>query len=364
MHWGDLQYLHLFWLVPFMALFFWWSFRRRRQALLCFAKGPLAENLVRGVGVGKQKFKVLLFLLFVVFALLTLLRPQWGTKLETVRRTGVDIMIALDTSLSMDTQDVVPGRLEKAKHEIRALIDSLQGDRVGLVVFAGTSLVNCPLTIDQNAVKLFLDVVDTQVIPKPGTNISEAIRRATQAFETRDRRHKVIILVTDGENLEGDPISAAEDAKQAGVVIYSIGVGTAAGEPIPLRDEKGNITGYKKDEAGGVVVSRLDEDTLQRLATTTGGQYFRATPSETEVEQIYHAVSQMDRKEFESKVYLTYVDRFQIPLGVALALIILESLISDSRSERRHRFLTGRFLRRMRMNRDDARSARKAGLKA
>jgi len=317
-----------------MAIFYIWSFRQKRKALLRFADATLIGQLVRGIGQGKQRFKVVTFLLFTLFALLALLRPQWGTKLETVRRTGVDVMVALDTSLSMDTQDVVPGRLEKAKHEIRALIDTLQGDRIGLVVFAGSSLVNCPLTIDQNAVKLFLDVVDTQVIPKPGTNIGEAIRRGIQGFETRDRRHKIMILVTDGESLEGDPLTAAEEAKQAGVVIYSIGVGTPAGEPIPLRDERGNVTGYKKDEAGSVVVSRLDEDALRQVSNTTGGQYYRATPAEEEVEKIAQAVAGMDKKEFESKVYLTYVDRFQIPLGIALFFIFVESLISDVKPAR------------------------------
>ena len=347
MHVADPQFLHLLWLLPLLAVFFIWSFRQKRKALLRFADVELVEQLVRGVGQGKQKWRVVVFLLFMLFGLLTLLRPQWGTKLETVRRTGVDIVVALDTSLSMDTQDVVPGRLEKAKHEIRALIDMLQGDRVGLVVFAGTSLVNCPLTIDQNAVKLFLDVVDTQVIPRPGTNIGDAIRKGIQAFDTHDRRHKVMILVTDGESLEGDPQAAAEEAKQAGVVIYSIGVGTAAGEPIPLRDERGNVTGYKKDEAGSVVVSRLDEGSLQQVSSTTGGQYYRATPAEEEVEKIVQAVAGMDKKEFESKVYLTYVDRFQIPLGIALFFIFVESLISDAKPMRKKRWFTGLLERRL-----------------
>lgn len=360
MHLADAQYLHLFWMVPLLATFYWWSFRQRQKALLRFAKAHLLRDLIRGVGQAKQKLKVVLFLLFLAFVVVALLRPQWGTKLETVRRTGVDIMIALDTSLSMDTQDVVPGRLEKAKHEIRALIDALQGDRVGLVVFAGASLVNCPLTIDQNAVKLFLDVVDTQVIPRPGTNISEAIRRATQAFDSRDRRHKVLVLVTDGESLEGDPLAAAEEAKQAGVAIYAIGIGTAAGEPIPVRDEKGNITGYKKAEDGSVVVSRLDEAALQQIASTTGGQYYRATPGEEEVDKIYQAVSQMDRKEFESKVYLTYVDRFQIPLGVALFLIVVESLISDTKRARVGQGWFANSLQRVVVNRQTAKTTKRA----
>src|SRR5262245_3694676 len=350
MHLADPQFLHLLWLLPLLTGFYIWSFRQQRKALLRFAEAGLIGQLVHGVGAGKQKLKVVVFLLFMLFGLFALLRPQWGTKMETVRRTGVDIIVALDTSLSMDTQDVVPGRLEKAKHEIRALIDALQGDRVGLVVFAGSSLVNCPLTIDQNAVKLFLDVVDTQVIPRPGTNIGDAIRRGIQAFDARDRRHKVMILVTDGESLEGDPQVAAEEAKQAGVLIYSIGIGTAAGEPIPLRDEKGNVTGYKKDEAGSVVVSRLDEESLRQVSGTTGGQYYRATPAEEEVEKIVQAVSGMDKKEFESKVYLTYVDRFQIPLGVALFFIFVESLISDAKPARNRSWLTKLLDRRVPAN--------------
>jgi Ca-activated chloride channel family protein len=346
MHLADPQFLHLLWLLPLLTIFYLWSFRQKRKALLRFAEAGLIGQLVRGIGTGKQKLKVVAFLLFLLFTLFALLRPQWGTKLETVRRTGVDIIVALDTSLSMETQDVVPGRLEKAKHEIRALIDALQGDRVGLVVFAGTSLVNCPLTVDQNAVKLFLDVVDTQAIPRPGTNIGDAIRRGIQAFDAPDRRHRVMILVTDGESLEGDPQAAAEEAKQAGVAIYSIGVGTAAGEPIPLRDERGNVTGYKKDETGSVVVSRLDEETLRQVSGTTGGQYFRATPAEEEVEKIVQAVSGMDKKEFESKVYLTYVDRFQIPLGIGLFFIFVESLISDAKSARSRRWFSSLLQRR------------------
>jgi len=329
MHIAEAQYAHLFWLIPGLALFFWWASNQRKKALNCGAEQHLVGKLIHEISRGKQALKVVLFVFFLFFALLALIRPQWGTKLETVNRTGVDIMVALDTSLSMETQDVAPNRLEKAKYEIKALIDILRGDRVGLVVFAGTSIVNCPLTIDQNAVKLFLDVVDSQVIPEPGTNIGEAIRLTVQSFTSQEHRNKVLVLVTDGENLEGDPMGAAEDAKKKGVVIFSIGVGTGAGEPIPLRDEKGNVTAYKKDENGKVVVSRLDESMLEKISSLTGGKYYRATTGEEELQNIYGAVSQMEKTEFQSKMYLTYVDRFQIPLGIALFLIILETIISD-----------------------------------
>jgi len=328
MHLANPQFLHLFWLMPILAACFWWSFHQRRKALYRFADRSLIDQLIRGVSLTKKVIKVVLILIFFSFAVFALARPQWGTKLETVKRKGIDIVVVLDTSLSMETQDIVPGRLEKAKHEVRALIDGLEGDRVGLVVFAGTAMVNCPLTIDQNALKLFLEIVDTQVIPRPGTNIGEAIQAAIQVFESKDRRHKVILLFTDGENLEGSPLKAAEEARTAGIVIYAVGVGTPAGEPIPLRDERGNVTGYKKDESGSVVVSRLDEESLQQISGVTGGQYFRATPGEDEVEKIVQAVAQMDKKEFQSKTYLTYVDRFQIPLGIALTVILLETFLS------------------------------------
>jgi Ca-activated chloride channel family protein len=333
MHFANTQYLHLFWLLPIFAFWMGWTFRLKKKAFRQFAEDRLVSGLISGISAAKQVVRAVLFLLFLVFALLALVRPQWGTKLETVKRAGVDIMVALDTSLSMETQDIVPSRLEKAKHEVKALIDILQGDRVGLIVFAGSSMVNCPLTIDQNAVKLFLEIVDTQVIPRPGTNIGEAIGLATQSFSPQEsRRHKVLVLVTDGENLEGDPIRAAEEAKNAGVLVFTLGIGSGAGEPIPLRDEKGSVAGYKKDENGSVVVSRLDEATLEKISTITGGRYFRATTGEDELQKIYDAVSQMDKKEFQTKVYLTYVDRFQIPLGIALFFVLLESLISDSRN--------------------------------
>ncbi len=331
MHFADPEYWHLYWLIPGLVAFSWWSFRQKRRALLRFAEAHLIQSLICCTSRPRQKLKVALLLLGLSFLLLTLLRPQWGTRFETVKRKGVDLVVVLDTSLSMETQDVSPSRLEKAKHEIRALIDRLQGDRVGLVVFAGMSQVNCPLTIDQGAVKLFLDIIDTSVIPLPGTNIGEAIRTATRAFNPSERRYKVLILVTDGESLEGDPSRAAQEAGKAGEVIYALGVGTTAGQPIPLHDDKGNVVGYKKSEDGSVVVSRLEETSLANIASITGGQYFHTTPGEEEVERIATLVSQMDRKEFQSRQYLTLVDRFQIPLGVALFLIVLEIVVAEEK---------------------------------
>ncbi len=327
MYVADPEYGHMFWFIPALLMLLWWNHRQKSKALARFADGHLVPALIRGVSRTGEVLKSGIFLLSFVFLFLAMIRPQWGSRLETVRRKGIDIMVALDTSLSMEVQDVSPCRLEKAKHEIRSLIDILQGDRVGLIVFAGMSQVDCPLTVDLNAVKLFLDIIDTRLIPKPGTNIGEAIRIALRSFGAQGSRQKVLILVTDGENLEGDPLSAAEEAKRIGVVIYTLGVGTAAGEPIPLRDEKGNVSAYKKDESGSTVVSRLDESSLEKIANISGGKYFRASPSEDEIKSIQVSVSQMDKQDFQSQLYLTYIDRFQIPLGIGLFLIFVEMLI-------------------------------------
>lgn len=331
MQFADPEYWHLYWLLPALALLSWWSFRQKRRALLRFAEEHLIPDLISQTSRVRQVLKIGAFLLGLSFVLLALVRPQWGTRIETAKRKGIDLVVVLDTSLSMETQDVSPNRLEKAKHEIRALIDRLQGDRVGLVVFAGMSQVNCPLTIDQNAVKLFLEIIDSAVIPVPGTNIGEAIRTATRAFNPSERRHKVLILVTDGESLEGDPLKGAKEAQRAGLVIYTIGIGTSTGQPIPLHDDSGHVTGYKKSEDGSVVVSRLDEASLAEIASIAGGQYFRATQGEEEVDKIATLVSQMERKEFHSRQYLTLVDRFQVPLGMALFLMVLEILVSEDR---------------------------------
>lgn len=299
-----------------------------------FAGQSFWEKLVVGTSVARQWLKSLLLLLFVGFVVLALARPQWGTRMETARRSGIDVMVVLDCSASMDTRDVAPSRMEKAKHEIQLLLEALKGDRAGLILFAGTPVVNCPLTIDENAVKMFLEIVDTQIVPQPGTNIGAAIRLAVNSFGQTAGEQKLILLVTDGESLEGDPLEAAADAKRASVLVYTLGVGTGAGEPIPLRDEKEKVSGYKKDESGNVVVSRLDETMLEQIASSTGGKYYRATSGEEEVNKMAGAISQMDRRQWQSQVYVSYLERFQYPLVIAFGLIFCEMILSDQKSKR------------------------------
>ncbi len=338
MHFARAEYLNLLWLTPVLALFFYLSLRNRRKRLERFVSSALAARLSPEFSRRKAALRAVLLLGFFVLALLALARPQWGMRLETVRRRGVDIIVAIDTSYSMNAEDVMPSRLEKAKAEVRSLMGRLRGDRLGLVTFAGSAMVQCPLTLDYGAVSLFLDSANTETIPDPGTSLAAAITTADSAFIARERKYKVLVIVTDGEDLEGQVDSAVDRAKEAGVVIHTIGVGTPDGQPIPVRDAKGNIVEYHKDPSGQVVISRLDERSLAEIATRTGGRYFRATTGEGELDEIYSAISGMEKKEMESRLVQNFEDRFQYPLTMAVICLVLEMSISERLRPRRPRF--------------------------
>ena len=329
MHFARAEYLLLLWLLPALGLFFVWSFGSRRRRLEMLVAPSLAPRLTREFSRVKSVLRVLLLLGCFAFFILALARPQWGMRPETVRRKGVDILVALDTSYSMNAEDVAPTRLAKAKAEIRSLLGRLRGDRIGLVSFAGSAVVQCPLTLDYGAINLFLDVASTESIPDPGTSLAAAITTANAAFIAKERKYKVLIIVTDGEDLEGQVESAGEKAREAGVVIYTIGVGSPDGRPIPVRDAKGDIVEYRKDPGGQVIVSSLDEKSLVRIAAQTGGRYFRATTSENEIEALYSDISGLEKKELESRLVRNFEDRFQYPLAPAFICLLAQCWISE-----------------------------------
>jgi Ca-activated chloride channel homolog len=276
-----------------------------------------------------RSFRTILFLAAMVFLLLAMARPQWGSRVDNMPRKGVDIIIAVDTSFSMMTEDQKPNRLEKAKHEIAAFIDSLKGDRIGIISFAGSSFLQCPLTIDYDAAKMYLDIIDVNSAPLPGTAIAKAVRNAIKSFDQEDREHKVLILITDGEDHDSDPVAAAREAAKNGIVIYTIGIGSTTGEPIPVRDENGTLLGYKKDRKGNVVMSRLNEPDLQRIAHAAGGRYFYATTGELELQRIYDEVQRMGKKDITSSMISRYEDRFEWFLVLGFLLLLLEMLIPE-----------------------------------
>ena len=341
MSFGAPTYFHLLWLLPLLIAFYVWAFRRKRRALSIFGNPELMGKMTATTSRTRQVWKTILALCGVLFFTLAVVRPQFGTKLEIARRSGVDIMIVLDTSLSMLAEDIKPNRLERAKQEIRSFIDRLAGDRIGLVAFSGVSFVQCPLTLDYGAAKIFLDVIDTDLIPVPGTAIGEAIRTATKGFNVQERKHKAIILLTDGEDHMSDPVEAAKRAADEGVRVYTIGLGTRAGELIPVRDERGGVD-YKKNRQGDPVKSRLDEATLEKIALMTGGKYYRSTVGEMELDKIYEEISTMEKRELRSRKFTRYEERFQYPLFLAIVVFALEALLSDRRNVRRE--WRGRFM--------------------
>ena len=323
---------HSFWilaLVPVLVVFLVWAFRARRRALERFASPPLVQRLTASVRSVARRWKAVLMVATVTFAALALAQPRWGFEWREVKHKGVDIFVLLDVSKSMLAEDVRPNRLAQAKYAVQDLLEKLRGDRIGLVAFAGTAFVQCPLTVDYEAFRLTLKDADPQIIPRGGTALAAAIRTALKGFEAGEGRDRAIVLITDGEETEGDALAAADEAAKAGVKIYAIGVGTAEGELIPVRED-GKPMEFLKDSEDKVVKSRLDEETLKQLALTTGGIYVRSAAGDFGIDAIYDkGIAQLQRKEYETRLQKRYFERFQWPLGLAFALLVIESFVTD-----------------------------------
>ncbi len=319
--------LHGLWGVLVLILFFIYVFRNKEALLQRFGQLELLKKMMPGYSRGRAIWKSVLFILAYVFLVIAAADPQLGTKLEEVKREGVDIMVALDVSLSMKAEDIAPNRLAKAKHEISRLIDRLQGDRIGLIAFAGLAHVHCPLTLDYSAARLFLDMMETDLIPQPGTAIGNAIDKSITAFDQSERKHKVLILITDGEDHGTKPVEMAEQAAEEGIVIYTIGMGSSEGVPIPVYDQHGNKKGFKKDRRGNVVTTKLDVQTLQKVAFVTDGKYYVSSSGEAELEQIYDEINAMEKKELSARQFTQYEDRFQIFIIFGILALLGETFL-------------------------------------
>jgi len=319
--------LHGLWGVLLLIVFFVFVFKQKERLLQRFGQLDMLRRMMPGYNKKRAVWKSVLFILSYIFLIIAMADPQIGTKLEEVKREGVDIFVALDVSLSMQAEDIAPSRLEKAKHEIAKLIDMLQGDRIGLIAFAGIAHVQCPLTLDYSAAKLFLNMMDTHLIPVPGTAIGDAIARAMKSFNVKEHKYKVLILITDGEDHDTDPIKRAEEAAKEGIVIYTVGLGSQQGVPIPLYDANGNPAGFKKDRNGNVVTTKLDVTTLQKIAYLTNGKYYISSSGETELKEIYKDIGKLEKKQLSSRKFSQYEDRFQIFILIALALLLFETFL-------------------------------------
>ena len=338
---GEPQLLYLLVLLPPLLAFLFWVVRRKRHGIQVLVGPHMASRLTGNSSSRRQWTKGLLVVAALGLLLGGLARPQFGTRLETVEREGQDLVVVLDLSASMLARDIQPNRLEKAKHALGTLIGLLEGDRIGIVGFAGEAFVQCPLTLDYGAARTLLASMGPESIPVPGTALGEALRKGLELFPAEEEKHKVMVLITDGEDHLGRPLEVAREAAAQGVVIHAVGIGSMQGTPIPVFDSEGRAEGFKRDSSGQVVMTRLDESTLRELAEETGGAYRRATPGESELEGIYGEVAAMEKKQIASIQVAQYEERFQIPVLLGLILLLADLLLAERRSV--DRVWKGRF---------------------
>ncbi|MBN1401978.1 MAG: VWA domain-containing protein [Anaerolineae bacterium] len=324
-------YLYLLGLVPLFILLLIWSSWRRRQLLARLGAPALLSRLSQTLDLSRRRLKAALTVLAAALLILALARPSWGTQFLVRAQEGVEVMVTLDVSASMLAEDVKPNRLARAKLVVQELMDRLGGNDLGLVLFSGAAFQQFPLTNDFGTALSFLNAASPSAISRPGTALGEAIRVALESFPEERSTSRVILLLTDGEGHADDPLAAAREAAAQGVVIHTIGLGSAQGEPIPLRDASGDLIGYKRDAQGRTVLSRLDEVTLQRLAAETGGEYVRVDASGAGVDVVVGAIAGLRTGESERQFEVEGVERYEWFAGLALLALAAEALLSERR---------------------------------
>jgi Ca-activated chloride channel family protein len=327
--------------IALAALAFAWIARRDREALDRLVARPLWGRVVRRSGERREWARTALVLLGAAGVVVALARPQWGILREKVEREGVDVVLVLDTSGSMATADLAPSRFFLARQALLQLVGRLEGDRFALVAFEGEAYPLVPLTLDADAVGLFLDTVEPGIVPAPGTSLGVGLAKGLEAFVDEERRNKVMVLVSDGEDLEGDVDAAVRAAREKGVVVHTVGVGTEAGQPVPETDADGKVVGYKRDESGNPVVSHLQMRTLETIAERTGGQAFRITPTDTSLSRLAAAIEGLEQKTLAQEWSYRRKERFQAPLAAGLAALTAGLLLPLPRLRRGRRAAAG-----------------------
>lgn len=327
----NIEFLYGLLLIPLFIILFLMVKRWKLKTLNSFGEKKLLKRLMPDISNGRPLLKFILFTLAFALLMLVMANPQMGSKIKEAKRKGIDLILALDLSSSMLAEDIQPNRLERSKQAISKLIDKLDGDRIGIVVFAGKAYLQLPITTDYSAAKMFLSTINTQMIPTQGTAIADAIELGVNSFDDNDHS-KAIIIITDGENHEGDAIKQAQIAAEKNIYVYTIGMGLPEGAPIPLYNRYNNKTGYKKDKQNNTVITRLNETMLKQIASAGNGVYVGASNSNAGLDKIFNKINQLDESEFESRIYSDFEDRFQYLLAPALLLLFIELLIPERRS--------------------------------
>lgn len=327
---GDSVALWSLAVVPLLLALHWHAGRRRRQLLDRFGDHALVRQLLPSAGTAARRWKAALGVAAAALLAMALSRPQFGTRVETVRRQGQDVIVALDVSRSMYAEDLVPNRLERAKIEAGRIVQRLDGDRIGLVAFAGDAFVQSPLTTDYGAAMMFLAAMDPNLMSTQGTDLQKAVAVAVEALAETPPDNRILVLVTDGEDHEGGVAEAIATATEANVTVHAVGVGSAEGVPLPDVDDGGVRRGFRRDEAGAVITTRLNETALQDVALQTGGRYYRIGQGGGGLAQLAARIETGGR-EVESREVTQFEEQYQILLGMALILLVAEFMLPEAR---------------------------------
>ena len=328
---GNIEYLYLLGFIPLLAILFIFLYNMRKRALSRFGNMEVISVLMPDFSYVRPVVKFVFLMLALGCIVTGLARPQFGSRLQEVQREGVELIIALDVSNSMMAEDIKPNRLERAKLDIANLVDRLVNDKIGLIVFAGDAYTQIPITTDYVSAKLFLNSVGPDIVPRQGTAIGSAIELGMKSFTQQEESSKALIIITDGENHEDDAVEAARQAREKGIIVHTIGIGSPQGVPIPVYTAGGQRS-YWKDNTGQTVISKLDENTLQRIAAAGHGSYIRSTDSRTGLDRLFEEIDRMQKQELDARVYSEYEERFQYLFGLGLIFLLVELFVLERKN--------------------------------
>ncbi len=332
-----IEFLYALLLIPVMLIIFLYMMQWRRKALKRFGEAQVINRLIPESSNLRLVYKFIFFAIAYSLLIIGIANPQTGSKLEKVQRKGIDIMIALDVSNSMLAQDIQPDRLSRAKQAISRLIDRLEGDRIGIIIFAGRAYTQLPITTDYSAAKLFLSSINTKIVPSQGTAIGDAINLAISSFND-DQHNKAIVVITDGENHESDAVEAAKAASEKGITVYAIGMGLPDGAPIPIYNSHNQQVGYKKDKQGQTIITKLNETMLQQIASAGNGIYVRANNTQAGLSKVMGKINEIEESEIETRMFSDYEDQFQYFMAFGIFFLLVEFLLFERKSRWFRRF--------------------------
>ncbi|PKD45016.1 vWA domain-containing protein [Rhodohalobacter barkolensis] len=331
MIWENSSYLWFLLLLPVLyALYYWFRLQQRKKREKLF-DDRLINQLRKNFWSTGDKVRMFSILAALLFFIIALAGPKIGTEVREIQRSGLNIMVALDLSRSMNAEDVRPSRLDKAKFEVNRLVNRLAGDRIGLIVFSGEAYVQAPITTDYSALRLFLDVANTDQMPVPGSNFQSAMERAIEVFDSVERQNasNVLLFIGDGENHGPDYDETLDQLTERGVTVFTVGIGTTEGGPIPIYDEQGRMTGYHRDRQSNTVTTRLEENTMRRIANSGGGEFYAIRSGSDNIEPFFARLDELERGEFSSQEYADYENRYQILLMIGLILFVIGLFFPD-----------------------------------